>query len=245
MSWADEYLENAIELLKKVKEDQRDKIVKAAEMTADSVENGGMLFVFGTGHSHMLAEELFYRAGGLVDVYPILEESLMLHNGAAKSSDIERLEGYAAIILKHTPIKRGDTIIIASNSGRNALTVEMATESQKLGANVIALTSLAHSTAQAPRHSSGKKLYEVADLVIDNQSCVGDASVRFDEIGKNVGATSSVVGCAILEAIVCEAVGILINRGKKPNVYLSSNVSGGDEVNEAYFEKYTSKIKPL
>ena len=131
MSWAEQYLENAIELLKKVKDSQRDNIIRAAEMTADSVENGGMLFVFGTGHSHMLAEELFYRAGGLVDVYPILEESLMLHNGAAKSSDIERLEGYAAIILKHTPLKRGDTIIIASNSGRNALTVEMAMESRK------------------------------------------------------------------------------------------------------------------
>jgi uncharacterized phosphosugar-binding protein len=174
-----------------------------------------------------------------------LEESLMLHNGAAKSSDIERLEGYADIILKHTPIKKGDTIIIASNSGRNTVTVDMALSCRRMGVNVIALTSIEHSSSQESRHSSGKKLFETADLVIDNYSCIGDASVRFEEINRNVGATSSVVGCAVLEAIVCEAVDILVKKGVKPNVYMSSNVNGGDEVNEEYFKQYNSKIKPL
>lgn len=242
---AEQYLQTSIGLLQNVLARESETIVQAAEMIAETICGGGMLFVFGTGHSHMFAEELFYRAGGLANVYPILEEPLMLHNGAAKSSDVERLAGYAETILQHTPVRSGDTMVIASNSGRNAAVIEMALACKARGVRVIALTSLAHSKAEPSRHECGKKLYELADVVLDNGGCVGDASVYFEALGRNVGATSTVVGCAILEAVVCETVDRLLRRGWTPDVYSSSNVSGGDAINAAYVEKYKPVIKPL
>ena len=113
----------------------------------------------------MMAEELFYRAGGLARVYPILEDALMLHNGAVKSTGMERLEGYAELILNRYPCQAGDCLIIASNSGRNAVIVEMAAAARERGLKVIALTNLTHSRAQESRHTSGKKLYQIADVV--------------------------------------------------------------------------------
>ena len=243
MSKSLDYISNIEKLIKEVKETQMDSLRQSAEIIAESLIADGMIYGFGTGHSHMLAEELFYRAGGLARVYPILDEGLMLDSSAAKSTSFERLHGYAEALLNDYPVKEGDVIIIASNSGRNAVTIEMAMEAKKRGMKVLALTSLKHSRSAASRHSSGKRLFELADVVIDNCGCAGDASIEFEEIG-SVGPTSTVIGALLLQSIICEAVEIMLANNVKPEVYISSNVGSGDS-NQALIEKYKKQIKCL
>lgn len=243
MSKSKEYFEKAIAILTEVSEIS--EVEKCAQLFAETLKNGKNIYLFGTGHSHMLAEEMFYRAGGLVNIRPILETSLMLHESAAKSTEIERLSGYAEIILSHYGVSEGDTIVIISNSGRNSVCVDTALMCKERGVNVVALTSVTHSMSGESRHASGKRLFEIADIVLDNHGCYGDACVNIPEIGKTVSPTSTVVGAAILNAIEAECVDILVKQGITPEVFSSSNVDGGDEINTQYVKKYNGVIKHL
>ena len=238
-----EYLQGINALVNKVIETQAMQITKTAELIFETYKNGGMLYIFGTGHSHMLGLELFYRAGGFAKVYPILEEGLMLHNGALRSTSFERIEGYANVLLKSYPVKKGDTIIVISNSGRNALPVEMAIEAKKAGMNVIALTNMEHTTSQNSRHKSGKRLFELADVILDNCGCLGDASLSFNT--GNFAPTSTAVGSAMLWAIMCEVLESLENENIDPQIFKSSNIDGGEEYNNKLIKKYIGIIKPL
>ncbi len=240
-----EYLENLSRILDEIKEKQLNSIEKAAEAFAVALEKDNNIFLFGTGHSHMLAEELFYRAGGLVKIQPVFEEDLMLHISASKSTEFERLEGYAQKLFDDYSMKKNDVIIIISNSGRNGVCVDMAQLAKDNGLTVIALTNLNHSKSMASRHPSGKKLYEFADIVLDNMGCVGDASVYFPEINRNAAPTSTSAGAAILNAIVTGCIEKMLDDGFVPEVFSSSNVDGGDAVNQAFLEKYRDKIKSL
>ncbi len=240
-----EYLENLSRILDDIKENQLSSIEKVAEAFAVALENDNNIFLFGTGHSHMLAEELFYRAGGLVKIQPVFEEDLMLHISASKSTEFERLEGYAQKLFDDYSMKKNDVIIIISNSGRNGVCVDMAQLAKENGLIVIALTNLNHSKSMASRHPSGKKLYEFADIVLDNMGCVGDASVYFPEINRNAAPTSTSAGAAMLNAIVTGCIEKMIEDGYVPEVFSSSNVDGGDAVNEAFLQKYRGKIKSL
>lgn len=240
-----EYLENLSRILDEIKEKQLNSIEKAAEAFAAALEKDNNIFLFGTGHSHMLAEELFYRAGGLVKIQPVFEENLMLHISASKSTEFERLEGYAQKLFDDYSMKKNDVIIIISNSGRNGVCVDMAQLAKDNGLTVIALTNLNHSKSMASRHPSGKKLYEFADIVLDNMGCVGDASVYFPEINRNAAPTSTSAGAAILNAIVTGCIEKMLEDGYVPEVFSSSNVDGGDAVNQAFLEKYRDKIKSL
>ena len=245
MRYAEQYLENLQRILREIREQEADALQQAATMVADALQGGGLLYLFGTGHSHMLALELFYRAGGPVSVYPILEESLMLHNGARKSSDVERVEGLARIILQNTPIQQGDVLLIASNSGRNAVPVEMALSAREMGVGVIALTSMAHSTQVAPRNTAGKRLFEVADVVLDNHGVLGDASLTLPGMDTPICPTSSATGVAILQMLIAEAAGELLRRGIELQHFSSANIDGGEERNEAYIRELLPRIKPL
>ena len=243
MSKSKEYFEKTIAMLTEMSD--RPEVKKCAELFAETLKNGKNIFLFGTGHSHMLAEEMFYRAGGLVNIRPILETSLMLHESASKSTEIERLSGYADIIFEHYGIAEGDTIVIISNSGRNSVCVDMALLCKSKGVSVVALTSVKHSMSGESRHKSGKRLCEVADLVIDNLGCYGDACIPVPEIGRNVSPTSTVIGAAVLNAVEAECVDILVRQGITPEVFSSSNVDGGDEVNTRYIKKYIGEIRHL
>ena len=236
-----EYLKEVNGLIERVITTQETAIEKACEAVSSGLSRGGYLYAFGTGHSHMLAEEFFYRAGGLVRVYPIFDEDLMLHIDASESSNVERRCGYAEKLLNKLPeIKDGDILFIFSNSGRNAVPVEMAILAKKRGACVICITNLNHSGSVQSRHSSGKKLYQVADIVIDNCGCIGDAAINVE--GTICGPTSTAVGAAIVEAIVCGTVERMQKSGNKPEVFCSSNLDGGDEINSGYINKYKKEI---
>lgn len=234
---SDRYLRNAIELLERLRTDEAANLLAASRIIANTLVAKRTVHVFGTGHSHMLAEELFYRAGGLVNVHPLLFEGLMLHSSAPLSTSIERLSGLAEALLLDHPMVAGDVAIVASNSGSNAVTSELV---QRVIANnipVIALTSLNHATSPSARPTNLPRLHEMATVVIDNGGCVGDAAVDIVGIDKRVSATSTVVGAAILNAMMAEAIQLAVNEGVVPDIYESSNTSSGDATNHQFTNK--------
>jgi uncharacterized phosphosugar-binding protein len=244
MDMIKQYFDNIHTLLGTVLDTQSDSIARAVKAVADTLERGGTVYAFGTGHSHMLAEELFYRAGGLVKVFPILDDGLMLHTSASRSSELERLPGYADTLLAGGISPReGDTIFIFSNSGRNAVPVEMALAMKKRGVATLCITNIAQSSQAKSRHSSGLRLFEICDIVIDNCGAVGDAAISLGEY--RCGPTSTVIGAAILQAIVCGVVDRLQQQGGTPEVFCSSNMDGGDAVNEQWIRQYRKEIPML
>ncbi len=228
------YLAVTQDLLARLAQEEWPNISAAADLVADALERGGTVHAFGSGHSHLLAEEVFYRAGGLVGVRPILFEGLMLHASPPLGTALERMPGLAAALLEDHLIAPGDVLIIASNSGSNVVVSELAQAARRGGARVIALTSLRHATSAAARPGHHPLLHEVADVVIDNGGLVGDAAIEVAGFDRNVAPTSTVVGAAILNAMVAEVVERLVERGFKPDVYKSSNVEGGDEANAGF-----------
>ena len=184
------YLELAGVLIERLLDGEWPNIDRAADLVADALSRGGTIHAFGTGHSHVLAEELYYRAGGFVRVSPILFEGLMLHSSALLSTALERMPGLAEALLDDHPIARGDVLVVASNSGRNAVTAELAQAARAAGASVIALTSLRHATAHEPRTQGLPRLHEVADVVIDNGGIVGDAAIDIEGFEVRVAPTS-------------------------------------------------------
>ena len=240
----DTYFSNLQSLLTKTRETQSAAMEAAARHIADSLKSGGLIYTFGTGHGHLLALEVFYRAGGMARVCPILDEKLMLHVSAAGSTLEERREEWVPRLLEKYPIRAGDVLISISNSGRNAVPVLLAREARQRGAFVIALTSLAHSSAVTSRNSLGLRLFETADLVLDNGGVLGDASVSFPD-GAMVGPTSTAVGAAMLQAIVCRVKELSLAEGFEADFFKSSNVDGGDAWNDRLIERYAPLIPGL
>jgi uncharacterized phosphosugar-binding protein len=195
----------------------------ARDAIAATLVAGGVVHVAGSGHSHMIAEEVFYRAGGIAAAQAILDEDLMLHRGAMRSTSLERESGRAEAVLDRYRIDPGDVVIVASNSGRNAYPVELAIAAQARGAVVIALTSLAHSRGVPSRHGSGKRLFELADIVLDNGGEPGDGALALTGVAGRMGPTSSIIGIWLLNALIVEAVEKAVAKGHVPDVYASAN----------------------
>jgi uncharacterized phosphosugar-binding protein len=209
----------------------------AAQMIFEARQQGGEFFVFGTGHSHILAEEIYTRAGGYAPVRAMLPPEFMLHERPMKSTRLERLPGYAAELLALYGVRAPDVVMIVSNSGRNPVPVEMAALAKGLGCGVIALTSLRHSAAVTARNG-GKRLFELADVVLDNHSEPGDAAFTVRGCPTPVGATSTITGAALVQALMACLVEKLAAGGQEPPVFRSSNLDGADEYNQGLFDKY-------
>lgn len=244
MSAIDFYFDNLTALLKTTLDSQKAAMDEAARRIADCFRKGGMLYTFGTGHGHLLALEIFYRAGGMAKVCPILDEKLMLHISAAGSTQEERREDWVDRLLERYPIGQNDVLIDISNSGRNAVPVLLCKAAQARGACVIALTSLNHSKAVTSRNSEGLRLFEIADLVLDNGGVLGDASYQAAD-GAMTGPTSTAVGAAILQAIVCRVKELSLEEGFEADFFKSSNVDGGDAWNDQLIAKYKDSIPGL
>ncbi len=240
-----EYIKQVKAIIDRIENDGAQSIEKTAELISKTLVSGNRIYLFGTGHSHMLSEELFYRAGGLVNIQPILVEPLMLHISASASTVAEREEGMAQRIFDEYKMSKDDTVIIISNSGRNGVIVDMALLCKENGLNTVALTNLEHTFSGASRHKSGKRLCEIADIVLDNFGCVGDACVEVDGVSGKICPTSTVTGALILNAAVARAVELCAEKGFYPEHFASSNVDGGDEINNALVEKYIKEIKHL
>jgi len=240
-----EYLEKVTDILSGVAENQKEEIQKAASYMAEAVKNDGVIHVFGCGHSQMFGMELFYRAGGLVPVNAILTPALSLPPTAPLSTFGERQEGLAKTILDNQIVGSEDVMIIASNSGRNAVPVEMAMEARERGMKVIGLTAMEFSKSVTSRHKSGKKLYDLADVVLDSCSVPGDAVMSMEGLESKFGPTSSIIGFAVLQATVVQTIENLVNDGYEPPIWVSSNLDQGDAINKKNIEKYRPRLDSL
>lgn len=240
-----EYIENVQNIIEKIKNDGAESIKKTAEVFKDALVNNKSIYLFGTGHSHMLAEELFYRAGGLVKIKPVLSEPLMLHESASESTKIERKQGLADSLFSEYEMKKGDVIVIISNSGRNGVIVDMALLCKKMGLTVIALTNINHTLSGDSRHESGKRLCEIADITLDNFGCVGDACLEIDGVEGKICPTSTVTGALILNSVVAESVKMCVKENFIPEHFASANIDGGDAKNQKLVDKYKKEIKHL
>lgn len=234
-----EYYEKVSELLKTAYDRNKEKIALFAQKVAECIKNDKMIHTFGTGHSHMIGIELFARAGGLGNVNAILDPDVLTAFGAQRSGAIEKVPGLADIIFENYKIQEGDIMIISSNSGRNALPIEMAMKCRKEGIFVVAVTNLKQSTESVSRHFSGKKLYELADCVLDNCVPYGDALLEID--GVLTGPGSSVSSIVLLNTVITEALKICAKEDIKAAVFQSQNVDGFN--NDAIYEKYEGRVK--
>jgi uncharacterized phosphosugar-binding protein len=241
-----DYFDLVIELLKEVRETQRNAIEQAAQVMAEAIQNEHMVYAFGPTHAGILAQELFYRAGGLVPVNPILPPGLTTDvRPVTLTSQLERLPGFGARIIAETPIEQGDVLIVHSVSGRNAAVVDAAQSAKARGAFVIAVTSLEYSRAVQPRQPGMARLFEVADLVLDNRAPVGDALVALPGLPQRVGPSSTVIGAAMLNAVVARTAELLLQRTGDCPVFHSANLDGGDEHNRRWLEHYRGRLTYL
>lgn len=240
----DRYFAESERQLRTVYETQREQLDTAARWLGEALAADHWLYAFGTGHSHMLAEEIFYRAGNLGRANPILDDRLMLHKDAIDATYLEREQGLAAKILADYPVEAGDVLIVASNSGRNAVPIELALLGRERGLKVIAITNLAQSLAWPSRHPSGKRLCDAAELTIDNCGVNGDAAVELPGLPGKVGPTSTITGAFIVNAIITGGIEHALTLGHTPEVFISSNTNGDDH-NDRILQKYKGRVKHL
>ncbi|MFT4413756.1 SIS domain-containing protein [Fredinandcohnia humi] len=240
-----QFFDKVKERLEIVENTEKENLRQAAEKVAEAIQNGGIIQLFGCGHSHILTEEVFYRAGGLVPIKPIFIEPLMLHEGALRSSELERKNDYVGEFLADQEIQPHDVVFVLSTSGRNPVPVDVANHAKAKGAHVIGITSLEYSQSQPSRHKSGKHLYNSVDLVIDNHSVKGDAILSYEKVPVPFGPTSTVVGAVVLNAIFAEAIKIMADNGFEPPVFLSGNIDGADQHNQEIIKKYQPRIPLL
>ncbi len=236
----DQYLQAITELERRVVENQRAVLLQIAARMADTIQREGRIFIFGTGHSHMLAEEGFYRAGGLANVVPILAEHFMLHSLPNLGSRLERSPGLADLILERYAPEAGDMLFVFSNSGVNRLPVEMASRGREKGLFVVSLSSLAYAR-QAPLSDLGKRLDQVVDLALDNGGVPGDALVDIEGFAWRVAPSSTIICALLWNSLVAETARLLQESGITPPVFVSLNVAGAAEHNQALLEKWRAR----
>ncbi len=239
-----QYFKQVGRVLEEIFSTETERIEQAGRMLYETLRQDGMLYAFGSGHSHMLAEELFYRAGGLAAVCPIFDTAAMLHEAAAKSSQLERTSGYAPHLMERYPIGPKDCLLIVSTSGINPLPIEMAECARARGAKVIGLSSLVYM-GNPSRHAEGKHLPDVCDVCVDTHVPMGDALVPVRSDGTKAGPVSSIAAISIAHCIVLHACELLRADGIEPRVFLSGNRPGSDEYNIEILRDYMPRVRSL
>jgi uncharacterized phosphosugar-binding protein len=239
-----EYYNKVMDTLVNLEKKEKKTIIEAGKEIAKAIEDDKLIHVFGCGHSHMLAEELFYRAGGLITINPIFDTSVMLHEGAIRSSQIEKKSGYARFVIDRYEISNGDIFLIASNSGINPYPIEMAQAAKERGAYVIGIVSESYRNAKS-RHPENIHLSDVCDMWIDNYVEYGDASVEISNDGQKAGPISSISVFFIANSIMLSACDYLKERGANIPVLVSGNIEGGYSLNKDLLDKYKYRIKHL
>ena len=239
-----EYLNTIENLRETLVRDQHDALENGAQMLSDTLAQDGLIYLFGCGHSHMLAEEGFYRAGGLGAVYPVLQSDLMLHEGAVKSSALERRSELAQEVFLRYPMSEKDTLIVFSNSGINGFPVEMARLATERGVKTIAVSSSAYKD-DAPRHPAGLHLAQACIHAIDTGALHGDASYALAGTQIKMGPVSTIVSAFILNSLLARAAEMTIEKGVMPAIYVSGNIPGGREMNDAVIERYRHRIRSM
>ena len=237
----DTYLKSITDILNKIEDTQSDKLSQASRLVSEVIKNDGIIYIFGCGHSHLIALDCFYRAGGLANVSAMLDTDLMLHNGAAKSSKIEKMSGIAEEIFKRYCITKNDLLFIISTSGKNAVPVEMAKEAKKNNIPHIAVMSLEY----LENKNDNEMLADCAALTIDNCVPYGDAVINIANTDVKIGSVSTAASSYVLQSILLEGAEMAAKDGTAVPIYMSGNVKGGGEYNKELIEKYLPRIKHL
>jgi len=248
------YFDKVLELLREVREQEMSHIERASEICAQSIAAGGLVFLFGNGHSRMLCEEMTPRQGCYPGFFAMVEMALSNHasivgpNGLRPPLHLEKYEGYAEQILNGFHFGPHDAMIVISTSGIRPVVVEMAEGARKRGLPVIAIVSLQHCQQSVPAHSSGKKLTDHADVVIDNHCPPGDCLIELTGLEWRTGPASTVTGAAIINMIRCETAERLLARGTRPELLPShqavGNASAATQL-ERFYEAYRRSLRHL
>ena len=225
----EKYFEVVLKLVAEIEKDEAENIIKAARLVADSLISNNWVYTFGSGHSQLLAMEVHNRAGGL---YPVV------HLPDPMNGRAEKVEGFGPVLIEGIKFKKGETIFVISNSGRNPEPIEIAMAAKDAGVKVIVLSSMEHSRSIKSRHSSGKMLYELGDVVIDTHTPAGDTSISYPGSPVKSGAMSTITGAVIMNAVMVEAIHYILEQGAEPPVLLSSNIDGSDEHNQRLMDKF-------
>ena len=231
-----DYLGQIVEILQRIEREERAKMTEAAETVADVICRDGIIYTFGCGHSHLPCLDTFYRAGGLACVSPILDEDLMLHDGAAKSSRMEKMPGIAAEAFRRHHVTPNDLIVVISASGKNAAPVEMCECAKKAGVKLVTISSSAYI-------DHGAKLLSLGDIAVDCKVPYGDAVIDVGEA--KMGGLSTYASLFILNSILINGAKKVLAKGAVPPIYRSGNVEGGTAKNVALEERYFGRIKRL
>jgi uncharacterized phosphosugar-binding protein len=239
-----EYIDHLKAMLDALCVEEMPAIEQAALVLADAIIHDHSIFAFGCTHSSLPIQDLVYRAGGLMLINPIYAPALTAMDARPPtlSTSLERISGFAEAILNNTPIRAGDVLIVVSVAGRNHLPIEMAQVAKERGLTVIAVTSRAYSDHVPSRHPSGKKMYEFADVVLDDKVAKGDAILVADGVPQKFCPTSGVINTALLQTLMAVTIEKLLERGFTPPVYRAANVEGGDEWNKKLIEQYKDHI---
>jgi uncharacterized phosphosugar-binding protein len=254
MTAAEQYFDKALELLNEVRQKELPAIRKASEICAASIAQSGLVFLFGNGHSRMMCEEMTPRQGGFPGFVALVELALSNHaaivgaNGLRAPLFLERYEGYAEQILQSFHFGPHDAFIVISTSGIRPVVVEMAAGARRRGLPVIALVSREHCEQSPPAHSSGKKLIDFADVVIDNHCPPGDCVAEIEGIEWRTGPVSTVTGAMIINMLRCEVAERLVAEGIKPELLPSHQFVGNADAEEQlkrFYEAYRKSLRHL
>lgn len=244
-----QYFEKVTEALRQIEEKETEAITEAAEVMSDAIIEDELIHVIGPGgHSNIGAHEMFWRAGGLVPINPILDAGTALIHGAKRSNYIERTPGYAKAVFDAYRVNQG-VLIIVNAYGINAMTIDCALEARERGLTSIGVTSTSFAKevpADHPaRHPSGKNLHEIVDIFVNCHMPYGDAVVKFDDLEQKVAPTSTLVNCFTVNLLTIKTVEVLLDKGADVPLWRSANLPGGDEANRQYEEDYVGRVKHL
>ncbi|MGF1425200.1 sugar isomerase domain-containing protein [Kitasatospora sp. LaBMicrA B282] len=239
-----QYFEAAVSTLRRVHAEEAESIDRAAQLLADAVADRRRIFAFGAGHSSLAAQDVVYRAGGLV-VFNLLNVPGMTGVNvmpAPLGSALERVSGLATATLDLTPAAAGDLLFVISLSGRQVMPVELALHARERGLQVVGVTSLAYPGRVSAKHPSGTYLKDHCDVVLDSKIAVGDAELTHPGADTGFGSVSTIVTSALMQAVVAAAVGKLADRGITPPLFRSGNVDGGTDWNAKLMAEHADRI---
>jgi uncharacterized phosphosugar-binding protein len=244
------YLESAQGIMREILQEERDSLDRAATRVADQIAADRLVHVFGPGgHSNLAAQEIFFRAGGLMHVAAILDEGTLLSNGARRSMAVERLPGYGRIVVADWGLGESDLLLLTNAYGINAALIDAALEARRRGVFVIGVSSRRHAENTAPehpaRHPTRRNLHDVVDIAIDTKVPVGDAVVTIPGAGEPIAAISTFANAFALNCLVIRTVAKLVERGIEPPVWRSGNAPGGDEANARFLHRFEGRVRGL
>lgn len=244
------YFHYISELLKQILEEESANILQAAQIVANQIAQNKIVYIYGPGgHSNIAAQEIFFRAGGLMHISAILDEGTLLSSGALRSMAIERITGYAPIVLEDYKLQAGDLLIIVNAYGINAATIDSALFARENGITSIGISSISHaqmtSSDHPARHVTKQNLHDLTDYHIDSKILPGDAVIEIEGMNQKVGAVSTFANAIILNSLIIETVDILKQKGIEPPIWKSGNAHGGDEWNNQFIEKFKEVVKKL